>query len=313
MFSAKKLNKLVSAKIISEAQKQQILDFEKNNNSGIIAKLLVILGLFTFAIGIISLVASNWMHIAKSLKLVTMFAALSATGILSVYYKQKGFEEKTEKTLLLLFLLCGAAIGLMIQVFQLQGGKIYTPLGFWCLLGIPLLAAAQKKYVAWFWIPLFFAWFLCYFLSEIIAWKQYTLWCLCIFGTFTLIGLAIEKFLPSRNSLCEVLKKDSLSLFYLSLAVYIITGFEMPLRFAVSAMILLCLSFLYYRFRAYTLIRRNIKFFGFLVIMLYIYLGDKIGLFKTGIGLIISGIALIALVKYGSKIAALVKENTKNA
>ena len=44
---------------------------------------------------------------------------------------------------------------------------------------------------------------------------------------------------------------------------------------------------------------------------LYIWLGDKIGLFGTGIGLIISGAVLIALVKGVSKWSKLVKKEEK--
>lgn len=312
MFSAKKLDKLVTAKIISETQKQQILNFEKNNNSGTISNLLTTLGIFTLAIGAISLVSANWENISKTIKLMIMLATLSATGALAVHYQNKGAEEKAEKTLLFLFLLCGTAIGLVIQVFHLQGGRMHTPLGFWCLLGVPLLAASKKKYVAGFWVPLFAVWVL-FFYPQPKEWEDYPLWCLYTFGVFSVLGFAIEKFIPSRNKLGEVLKKDSLFFFYLSLAGYIITGYNKPLRFVISAIILSGLSLLFHRFRIRSLIRRNIKFFGLLIVMLYINLGDKIGLLSTGFGLIISGTILIVLVKYWPKIIALVEEKTKNA
>lgn len=312
MFSAKKLDKLMAAGIITSSQKQQILDFDKNENSGIIAKLLIVLGIFILSIGVISMVAANWENIGRTVKLLTMFLLLCLVGGTAVYYERKGETIKAEKVLLLLFLLCGAAIGLVIQVFQLQGEDIFKPIGFWCLAGLPLLAVAKKKFVAWFWVPLFFVWFVCHVLSST-DWEatDYPLWFLGVFGLFAAVGAGGEYFCPSLGG-WNVLKKDSQLIFYLSLAVYICSAFWLPMRFVFSAVILLCLSFVFRYFKAYGLIRCHIKFGGFWVVMLYVYLGEKVGLFRTGVGLIVSGIILILLVKYWPRVVAPVKENRKD-
>ena len=67
MFKAKKLNKLVAAGIITQTQKQQILEYDDNADSrALVSRALMLLGIFTVGLGIISLVASTWQDIGKA-------------------------------------------------------------------------------------------------------------------------------------------------------------------------------------------------------------------------------------------------------
>ena len=57
MFKAKKLNKLVAAGIITQTQKQQILEYDDNADSlALVSRALMLLGIFTVGLGIISLI-----------------------------------------------------------------------------------------------------------------------------------------------------------------------------------------------------------------------------------------------------------------
>lgn len=128
MFKAKKLNKLVAAGIITQTQKQQILEYDDNADSlALVSRALMLLGIFTVGLGIISLVASNWQDIGRTAKLATMLALLAGTGSLAWHWQSQGKRAAAEKMLLGEFFLVGAGIGLIIQVFQLSGGKIYDP------------------------------------------------------------------------------------------------------------------------------------------------------------------------------------------
>ena len=64
--------------------------------------------------------------------------------------------------------------------------------------------------------------------------------------------------------------------------------------------------------KGYPLVRRNIKFAGWLIVMLYINLGKTLGLFETGVGLIIGGVGLLALLKYAPKAYKVVCGRVKN-
>jgi len=307
MFSAKKLEKLVAAGIISPKQKSEILEFDDAASGGFVMKALSLLAIFTIGIGVISLVASNWEAISDGVKLFVMFAVLFATAARAVYYRKRGQTDKAENWLAGLFLFTGAAIGLIIQIYHLSGGKIHTPFGFWCLATLPLLFAAKKKNVAYFWVPLFLVWCTMW-LTDYWSFRLQLL--LEAYATLLAVGFLLCKYVPSFAA-GSVLKKQSFFAFYLVLAVYIL-WYSLP-HLLISAGILLVSSFLYYHYQDYRKIRLNIKFAGLWVFSAYIYLGDKIGLFSTGVGMILSGVALILLLKVVSKLLARIKTEKKNA
>lgn len=66
------------------------------------------------------------------------------------------------------FFLVGAGIGLIIQVFQLSGGKIYDSLAVWCLVAAPLLFVTGQKLVSYFGYRCF--WFGELFMSATMLW-----------------------------------------------------------------------------------------------------------------------------------------------
>ncbi|MCM1323588.1 MAG: DUF2157 domain-containing protein [Acetobacter sp.] len=301
MFKAKKLDKLVQAGIISSKQKAEILEFDDTAGAGFVMKALSLLGIFTIGMGVISLVASNWDAISDSVKLITMFALLFGTAGGVVYYQQKGFSEKAEKLLVMLFLLVGAAIGLVIQIYHLSGNIKHLPFAFWWMATLPLLFVAKKKYVAYFWVPLFLVW--CAMYTGGYHWLEVLL---IIYAIVSCGGWALCKFIP-RFAIGCVLQRDAFFAFYLVLAIYIWN------HLLISAGILVLTSFLYQYYKDYRKVRLNIKFIGLWVFSAYLYLGDKIGLFSTGIGMILSGVVFILLLKGVAQLMARIKMENKNA
>ena len=303
MFKAKQLDKLVKAEIISDEQQKQILAYDDGVGGGFVMRALNLLGIFTIGIGVISLVASNWEYLGDNLKLIMMFVLLSGAAGMAVSNKLKGQDNKAEKWLVALFLLVGAAIGLVIQVYHLSGNIYHLPFAFWWAATLPLLFAAKKKYVAWFWMPLFLAW--CAMYAGGRHWLEILL---AVYVTLFVSGWALSKYKPDFAA-GSVLQRDAFLAFYLVLAIYIL-WYKFS-HLVVSGVILLMTSCVYQYFKEYRKVRLNIKFAGLWVFSLYIWLGDKIGLFGTGIGLIISGAVLIALVKGVSKWSKLVKKEEK--
>ena len=116
MFKERKLDKLVMAGIISGEQKQQILDFDNHSKGQRIAHMLYLLGAFAIGVGVISVVAANWKNIGDAFKLFVMFALLFGGAWKVFDWQQKGLNDRAEKMMIVLFLLVGAAIGLIIQI-----------------------------------------------------------------------------------------------------------------------------------------------------------------------------------------------------
>lgn len=297
MFKPRQLDKLVAAGIITPTQKLQILDFDNDVGHSWIYRILMILGIFTLGVGVISIVAANWQDIGDMVKLIVMLLLLlfSALGVL--YYLKHDKTKVAEKWALSEFLFSGAAIGLIIQVFQLSGGKIYAPLGVWALMTSSLLFLPKQKLISYFWMPLFLTW--------AVMWIGDIWW--DIFESFDCVLLffaglvALGKFLDWRKpnfSVGDVLFREALICLYLCLALYIIAaGFDSH-----EGLMVLFRSFLYVgvfavcfvKFKQYRIVRSFVKLAGLAIVMLYINFGERFGLFETGIGLMISGALLIA-------------------
>ncbi len=312
MFKAKQLDKLVKAGIISGEQQKQILAYDDTAGGGFVMRALNLLGIFTIGIGVISLVASNWEYIGDNLKLILMFALLCGAAGRAVWCKNNGQSDKAEKWLVVLFLLVGAAIGLVIQVYHLSGNIYHLPFAFWWAATLPLLFAAKKKYLAWFWVPLFLAW--CAMYAGGRYWFEALL---AVYAAMCAGGWFLNTYKPDFAA-GSVFKRDAFWAFYIVLALYIFSSMDWWSRNAlsrlvISAMILLVTSFIFQYFKEYRKVRLNVKFAGLWVFCLYIWLGDEIGLFGTGIGLIISGAVLIALLKGVALLSKKFTEEKKNA
>ena len=321
MFKAKKLDMLVAAGIISSAQKQQILDFDKDKNSSFAGKLISILGVFIVGLGVISVVAANWNGISDAIKLIVMFLMLFGGGALASYWDKKGMTDKAEKMLVGLFLLSGAAIGLIIQIYQLSGGRWYDVLFIWCLVTLPLLFALKKGYVAYFWVPVFLVW------CDMVFWDWrgahglgaiydpfgYMLWDIAFFAAFAFLGKMIMTY-SSLVTIGKAICKYSLFAVYLCLALYIIFAWRMVhiSRLVIATILLIVSGFVYKYYGAYHLIRRNIKFGGLVAAMFYLNFADEFGLLSSGVGLILFGVGLILLVKYWRKAVKLILLENKN-
>lgn len=292
MFKAKQLNKLVQAGIITAAQRDQILIFDQTNHTGFISRLLSLLAVFTIGIGIISIIASNWQNISDNLKLFVMFALLISSGLATSYWHNNTKDEYAERMLIAIFMLIGAAIGLIIQIFQLSGGKWYSVLFIWCATSLPLLFVARKSYFSCFWTPVFLMWCgICImdtlrphgFGAIFDPFGNYMLYPIALFASLTFIGKMIALYAP-QFSFGEVWRKDSLWAAYFCLALYIIFAWQTThlYRLFIATIILVVSGLIYKHYGAYHLIRRNIKYGGLIIAMLYLNLAASLGLWKTG-------------------------------
>ena len=328
MFKIKKLDKLVAAGIISAEQKQQILDFDKDKNAGFIGRLLSVLGIFIIGCGIISVVAANWNYIGESFKLFVMFALLFGSGYMAYLWQKQGLQSRAEKMLVGLFLLSGAAIGLIIQIYQLSGGQWYSVLAVWFLVTAPLLFVAKEKYLPCFWVPVFLMW--CYacaqdalYQGDFLAFRKYVyggdkLIIIALFGSFVFLAKMIMLYMP-QFKLGEVLHKYALFAAYLVFAFYILFSWSWRgghsvqfVRLLIALGLIIGTSIVYRHYGSYDLIRRNIKFAGLVVFVFYADVASSLGLLESGIGLILSGIGLLLVVKFWPRIANIIMGEKKN-
>ncbi len=152
MQLVKRLEEWVKAGLITEDQRSAITEFETNRPSrshyGFIA-----LGVVAIATGIVSLIAFNWERIPGWLKLVNNGILLvSASGAI-IYFKLRQKQLPFEGLLLFLFLLVGATIGLISQVFH-TSGEYYEALLLWSLLTSAMVLFSGSRVTIHLWILL---------------------------------------------------------------------------------------------------------------------------------------------------------------
>ncbi|MGB5599744.1 MAG: DUF2157 domain-containing protein [Thiothrix litoralis] len=156
MTTITKLNQWLQAGLITPAQHANILSFEaerRQNANGWLYSFMI-LGAAIIGLGVISLIAANWAHIADSTKLGVDFALLSVlAGGIFWQYPQRRHGVWFEVLLVSLMLLCLASIGLISQIFHISG-QWYHALLFWAAITFLLSLFARSLFTRFFWVTL---------------------------------------------------------------------------------------------------------------------------------------------------------------
>jgi uncharacterized membrane protein len=151
----KKLNEWVSLGFINNDQALKIQSYENSKPEGAwILSGLLILGVIIIGIGIISLIAANWITIPDAVKLGVDFGLLITLAFATV----KSWEPKDSskhplrfESFLLLFLIhCLASIGLISQIYH-TGGKLYQALMLWSIITFLATLCARQIFVPFLW------------------------------------------------------------------------------------------------------------------------------------------------------------------
>jgi uncharacterized membrane protein len=154
--TATKLQRWTQAGLITPAQHTAILSFEAENRQPSNGWLysFMILGVAIIGLGIISLIAANWANIPDNVKLGADFALLSLLAV-GIYWQYPNRRHGVWFEVLLVgfMLLCLASIGLIAQVFHING-KWYHALLFWAAITFLLSLFARNLFTRFFWVTL---------------------------------------------------------------------------------------------------------------------------------------------------------------
>ena len=156
MKISNKLQNLVDQGVISLEQAEKIMFSEQEKHSNLAWKLMYwIAGLF-IGLGIISIIASNWDSIPASVKLFGDFIIWA--GILyGAYWSIDNKKDKLKELFLTLcFLFVGATIGLIAQIFNLNGGWNSFAL-IWALLSFVFVVFSRLMAINILWLCLLFS------------------------------------------------------------------------------------------------------------------------------------------------------------
>ena len=305
MALSKKLQKWVEQGIITKDQADKITELEGKNQSSMAWRMMFLIAGLFIGLGIVLLIGANWDYIPASLKIsgnFTIWLGILYGAYWSITHKKENIREMF---LTLSFLMVGATIGLIGQIFNLSGG--WESFAFaWALLGIPYIILSRLVALNTMWIILLLTGFKGLSIFSWLHWLYDTLSGVPELVTATavlaLIGYAgaqLHETVGKIIILPQTLSKLSMFIMYV---VIIFCGWSMGVKdWGASIFVLI-----FFGIRmAIAFIRKNPRSFrnNTLLIQLFIFfifITRFENLFKSGIGFILGG-ALLLLLIYGLK------------
>lgn len=152
----KKLQVWEQQGLITGDQYEAILAFEQgkqqNNNWWLYS--LFMLGSAIIGLGIISLIAANWAQIPDGLKLSVNFSLLAMLAIAIFWYQRRDQQLVTDSLITAFIILCLASIGLIAQIYHING-RWYHAILLWSVISLPIVLFARHLMVHFLWVSLF--------------------------------------------------------------------------------------------------------------------------------------------------------------
>ena len=296
MSLQKKINTWQTAKIITKKQAQDILAFEQDHSKSWGLLSLIWIAVFCIGLGAISLIASNWDVIPSNIKLGSAFFIFAALLFGTFKSEEKGYAKAYEAGLFLSFLLCGALIGLVAQVFHLTADD-KSGLLLWAVSALPLVLCSKYRMLALIWLPLFgYALTNGYLIEYILRlFEGYPL-------PLTLFSVAVSGAIAYATSKMTFVFFKALSTWavvfmYLSIvagefALYDMYRHVLP-GFALSILFLSIMSYICLKTNHIKSFNTNTVLIALRILILYFQLFVNLAI--TGVGLIVSGGVILVL------------------
>lgn len=139
-------------KLISPEQAQAIMAYEAAAaKPSWVMYGFAILGAFAIGTGLISLIAANWEAIPAAVKLATAGALLLITARLVWQANARRHWLWYDVALLAFMLLCLGSLGLISQIFHVEG-SLHGALLSWCAITSGLFLLTRHFFNAWLWL-----------------------------------------------------------------------------------------------------------------------------------------------------------------
>jgi uncharacterized membrane protein len=143
----RKLAGWVDAGVIDEATRERIAVFEHAQRKPYAMYAMIVLGGGTLALGVISVIASNWDAISGGVKLTGVLLLAAALSVATAWAVLRGRALATEVLVCVFYGFTLAALALVGQVYQL-GTPTYQGLLVWSVSTLPLLILGRSRYLA---------------------------------------------------------------------------------------------------------------------------------------------------------------------
>ncbi len=155
-ISKKELEKLNKEGLITSQQVEDIISYYQNNsdNSKLWKRLFIIAGLL-IALGIILIIGANWAVIPNFIKIAVDFILFLALAYADYWFITNNKKNLSEVFLVISFFMVAGTIGLIAQVYNLDGGWLSFA-RFWMFLTIPFVLLSKTNLINILWLLLLF-------------------------------------------------------------------------------------------------------------------------------------------------------------
>jgi len=119
-FLVREMNSQKEKGIITNQQIDDMMTYYEEGLGLNFIKVLATVGSILIGLGFLSFIASNWEHMSKLLKIITILTSLGVS-MLSSYKLEKNYSKTAESLLYLSSLIFGAGLFLMEQIFNFSG------------------------------------------------------------------------------------------------------------------------------------------------------------------------------------------------
>jgi Predicted membrane protein len=153
MSLANKTTVWVEKQIITPEQRETILSFERSNSNNTFWKTAFSIAGLLIGLGICLLIAANWQDLTNTVKLIGDFIILGAFSYFTYHFWTRENRGLTELFIILSFLMIGGSIGLIGQVFHLNGGWQSFAIT-WALLSLPFILISRVLFFNMVWFVL---------------------------------------------------------------------------------------------------------------------------------------------------------------
>ena len=155
-ISKKELEKLNKEGLITSQQVENIISYyQKNTDNNKLWKRLFIIAALLIALGIILVIGANWSVIPNFLKISIDFVLFLALVYADYYFITNNKKNLSEVFLVISFFMVAGTIGLIAQVYNLDGGWLSFA-RFWMLLTIPFVLLSKTYLINILWLLLLF-------------------------------------------------------------------------------------------------------------------------------------------------------------
>jgi len=153
-LSKNDLEQLNKEGIITDEQVEQILNYYQIKNVGnkLWTRLFIIAGLL-ISLGIVLIIGANWHTIPYWIKLIVDFILFLSIVYADYYFIVNDKKNFAEIFLTISFFMVAGTIGLIAQIYNLDGGW-FSFARLWMILSIPFVFLSKNKIVNVLWIAL---------------------------------------------------------------------------------------------------------------------------------------------------------------